>query len=165
MTRKLILLTLILLLYQKVSAQDYKFQALFIYNIVQRIEWPSIEKEFVIGVIGSKEMEKELSSIAQTKTMNGHKIRIKQLTPYEFQTKDVHLVYLARPQSTKIAQITNTIKDKPILLVSDKKGLHGGHINFLDLPGKIEFEIYPSLIKSHNLKVANSLLNLGIVKK
>ncbi len=164
MTRKLILLTLILLLYQKVSAQDYKFQALFIYNIVQRIEWPSIESEFVIGIIGSKDMEKEMTSIAQTKTINGHKIKIKTITPYEFQIKDVHLIYVARSASSKIKQITNNINNKPILLVSDKKGLQGGHINFLDRPGKIEFEIYPTLIKSQNLKVSNSLLNLGIVK-
>jgi len=151
-------------MYQKISAQDYKFQALFIYNIVQRIEWPALEKEFTIGVIGSKEMEKELNSIAQTKTINGHKIRVKQITPYEFQTQDVHLLYLARSLSSKISQVSNIIQDKPILLVSDKKGLEGAQINFLDLPGKIEFEIYPSLIKSHSLKVANSLLNLGIVK-
>ncbi len=164
MFKKLLLFVLILLLYQKITAQDYKFQALFIYNIVQRIEWPNLNHDFVIGVVGSKDMEKELSSIAKSRQMNGHQIKVRQLTAFDFQTKAVHLVYLGRSSSSKIDKIKSVIKNEPILLVGDKKGLNGAHINFLDLPGKIEFEIYPKLIKSQHLKVANSLLNLGIVK-
>ena len=162
--KKLLLIALALLLYLQVPAQNYKFQALFIFNIAQRIEWPSIANEFIIGVAGSNEIMQELENISTKRQLFGHKIKIVQLSTSNPKVDHCHLVYLGRSSSSKIDNMIPVIKNRPILLVGDKKGIKGAHINFLDTPGKIEFEVYPNSIKSQKLKVANSLYELGIVR-
>ncbi len=163
--KKLLLIILILILYQQLPAQNYKFQALFIYNIAQRIEWPLLTDDFIIGVVGSKEITHELQDISTKRKMFGHNIKIMEISNSNPQIENCQLIYVGRSSSSKINNIKSIVKNRPILLVSDKKGLAGAHINFIDTPQKIEFEIYPTSIKSQQLKIASTLYNLGIVRE
>lgn len=145
------------------NAQNSKFQALFMYNIVQRIEWPNLVGEFVIGVIGSKDMYNELDLIAQKKKLYGNSIKVVQIGADDLNSTHCHAVYISRSSSSKIDEVNTQVKNKPILVFTDKEGLRGAGINFVDNSQKIEFEIYPSIIKSNQLKIASSLFNLGTV--
>ncbi|GAF02372.1 YfiR family protein [Saccharicrinis fermentans] len=146
-----------------VNAQNYKFQALFIYNIVKRVNWPPSSDNFKIGVVGSKELQKELEILSKKQKIGGKTIEIITLTPSSIQENEVHVLYLGRSSSSKIGDIQTIIKSKPVLLIGDKAGLKGAGINFIDNSKEIKFEIYPNTIKEHQLAISSSLLNLGVV--
>ncbi len=162
MKRVLSMLVLLSLL-GMAKAQNSKFQALFMYNIAQRIEWPNLVGEFVIGVVGSKEMYNELEQIAQKKHLFGNTIKVLQINPSDLVSTKCHAVYLSRSSSSKIDDVNEHVKHSPTLVFTDKEGLRGAGINFVDNSQKIEFEIYPSIIESSQLKIASSLFNLGKV--
>ncbi|MCU4166182.1 YfiR family protein [Carboxylicivirga caseinilyticus] len=163
--KKLLTIIVLLCLLGVVRAQNYKFQALFMYNIAQRIEWPNLSGEFVIGVIGNKEMHKELESIAGKKQLFGNTIKVVHVSPDELSDKMYHILYLDRSSSTKLNEVDKSVAKRPTLVITDKNGLTGGGINFIDNSSKIEFEIFPTVIKSHQLQLSGSLLNLGIVRE
>ncbi len=163
--KKILMLLALLFILHETSAQNYKFQALFVYNIAQRIEWPNISGEFVIGVIGSKQIERELDMIAQKKKMFGNNIKVLHINTNDLPSATYHILYIDRNSSSKLDEINSIVSSHPTLVITDKSGLTGGAINFIDNSSKIEFEIFPSVIKSHQLNVSNSLLNLGIVKR
>ncbi len=164
--KSLIILTLMLGAYQCLAAQNYKFQSLFIYNIIKRIDWPSSsDNHIVIGVMGSKELYNELHSLAQKQTIAGKKIVIQEFNSSLNKADDLHVLYVARSSSSKIKALSTQLSSKPVLLISDKPGTTGVGINFLDNTKDLKFEIFPGNIKSHQLTVANSLLTLGIIKE
>ncbi|MBS2098663.1 YfiR family protein [Carboxylicivirga linearis] len=163
--KKMYTLIVLLCIAWGAEAQNYKFQALFMYNIAQRIEWPNLAGEFVIGVIGSKEMHQELESIAQKKQLFGNSIKVVHVNADELSGKLYHVLYLDRSSSVKLGDVKKQVVSKPTLLITDKNGLTGGGINFIDNSSKIEFEIFPTVIKSHQLHLSGSLLNLGIVRE
>ncbi len=144
--------------------QNYKFQALYVFNIAQNIEWPGVINHFTIGVVGSHDMAGELTQIFKTRKLGGLPVVVK---PIEMTIADItncQLVYLGRGASSKLEALVPYVRTKPVLVVSDKTGLSGAGINMLDNASKLEFEILPSIIKEQGLKVAGSLLNLAIVK-
>ena len=162
--KKLLVFLMLFVLHKQLPAQNYKFQALFIYNISQRIEWPDVNNAFVIGVVGTKELQNELQAIAQKRQLFGHPIEVREVSPSKLDVEGCHLVYLARTMSSKVDQVKSLIASKPVLLIGEKPGIEGVGINFIDNSKKIEFEIYPQTIKAHKLNVTSSLMSLGIVK-
>ncbi|WP_075590208.1 YfiR family protein [Labilibacter marinus] len=162
--KKIVLIGILLTLFQYSPAQNYKFQALFIYNIVKRVNWPSPSDNFVIGVMGSKELQKELIGISKKQKLGGKQIKIINVSSKE-ELNDIHVLYFSRSSSSKLNDIQAQLKSKPILLIGEKSGLKGVGINFIDNSNEIKFEIYPANIKDHQLTLATSLLSLGEVKQ
>ncbi|MCT4587834.1 MAG: YfiR family protein [Carboxylicivirga sp.] len=158
-------LILLLVFVGNIKAKNYKFQALFMYNIAQRIEWPNVSGDFTIGVIGCKDIHKELNEIALKRSLLGHKIQVIDLNPDQLNQQDCHIIYVGTSSSNKLDAINTSIGLKPSLIITNKNGLTGSGINFIDDSEKIEFEIFPSVIKQHQLKLAASLLSLGTVKE
>ncbi|MFT3737461.1 MAG: YfiR family protein [Breznakibacter sp.] len=163
--KRFILLIALVLAVAHSQGQNYKFQALYLFNIVQHIEWPSVESTFKIGVVGCEEIEKELSSIVRTRKICGLPVTVTSYLSETDGIADCQMVYLSRTVSSKLANVQAVINNRQVLLVTDKVGLRGAGINMIDISTKLEFEVYPSIIKSHGLKLSNSLLNLGIVKQ
>lgn len=146
-------------------AQNYQFQSLFIYNIIKRINWPQISNDFIIGVIGSKDLVVELKSLSEHKKLGDKRIKVIAVNPNKDSFEDVHVLYLGRSSSSKVDLVNAKIAQVPVLLIGDKPGIKGVSINFIDNSKKIEFEIYPNTIESHSLTIASSLLSLGTVKE
>ena len=72
---------------------------------------------------------------------------------------------MASSESWKIDQIISQTNSKPVLIVTDKPGLakKGAAINFVELDGKIKFELNQQNAESRGLKVAGALTSLAIV--
>ncbi len=162
--KKLFVIFMLLMLFKQLPAQNYKFQALFIYNIAQGVEWPEVNNAFVIGVVGTKELQRELENISQKRELFGHRIDVRPISPSRLNIGDCHLVYVGRTWTNKISEIKSLTASKPVLLISDKPGVQDVCINFIDNSAKIQFEVFPNTIKEHHLNITSSLLNLGIVK-
>ncbi len=151
--------------FSEAKGQTATFKALFLYNFTKNIEWPAAvgSDELVITILGDDEINAELEKIASVKK-SGHKsIRIISAKSI----KDVgesHIVFLGSSKSSLMNSLSHTQQNKPVLLVADKGGLcqYGAAISFLTVGGKLRYEICPSVIESHNLKVTQKVISLGI---
>lgn len=49
------------------SAQDEKFQAIFLYKFIENINWPDAKRNLVVGILGETSVQDELEKILQTR--------------------------------------------------------------------------------------------------
>ncbi len=151
------------------SAQDvdYKAYTLFVYNFMKYVEWPEAQSkgEFVIGIFGDSPITKELQGLAASKKLKGRPIVVKSLSkPEDFGT--CQLVYVSGSKSGSLKMMKDQLKDKPVLIVGEREGLakKGAAFSFVTLEDDVlKFDINKKEIEQHQLKIASSLLALGIV--
>lgn len=151
----------------KVFSQDidYKAYTLFLYNFMKYIEWPDKSGDFVIGVMGDSKVKEELTLLAGKKKVGARNIVVKTISNPE----DVllcNMVYIPSSQTNMLKILVTKVKDKPILLVGEREGLarKGAGISFVvDDDDVLRFDINKSVLDSQSLKIANLLMQLGIL--
>lgn len=164
----LIGIVFIFLSIQTANAQKEKYHSIFIYNFSKYIKWPEnqITEKFVIGILGDSPIVNDLTNMAAAKKeVNGMPFEIQQYyTAAEI--GDCQILYIPREQSEELAKFNSIPQQKSILVVTDKPGMikEGSVINFVDIDGKIRFELNQSNAQSRGLKIAASLLSLAILK-
>jgi len=150
----------------KAYSQMAKFKALFLYNFTQNVEWPASSyhsNDFIVTVIGDKEMASELEKLAQVKKVGAKTIIIKQSNQVK-DVEDSHIIYLSSSKSSLMPILSSEHLGKPVLIISSKEGLcsKGAAISFTTVDGKLRYEISTSNIKNQGLEVNNKLISLGI---
>jgi hypothetical protein len=148
-------------------AQKTKYQSIFIYNFIKYIKWPEAYNSgnFVIGVLGGSEIVSSLEQMASAKKeANGMKLEIRT---YQNSTDidKCHILFVSDNHCNKLDEISSSISDEPILIVTDKPGMaqKGAAINFVEKDGKIKFELNQQKTTSKGLKVSSSLTSLAIL--
>ena len=143
--------------FQSAWAQKEKFHSIFIYNFSKYVKWPEAQNsgKFVIGVLGTSEIQKDLKTMAATKKINGKSIEIKQFSSAA-EISDCHILYVSATESGLLDQVLSKTSSKPILIVTDSPGLarKGAAINFVEVEGKIKFELNRKNTEKKGLKVA-----------
>lgn len=152
--------------FQTANAQKEKYHSIFIYNFSKYVKWPNAQNDgdFVIGVYGSSAIVDDLKVMATSKKVNGQNIRIEEFKSME-DVGSCHILYVAASESNKINQIVGITKGSPVLIVTDEPGLaqKGSVINFVEVGGKIKFELNQQTAESRGLKVSSSLTTLAIM--
>jgi len=167
MKKKLIVLIMILSSLS-ISGQQPMFKALFIFNFAKYIEWPNqkSQQEFIIGVYGNDEIVTELNKLAKARKINNKTIVVKSVKlPSE--APNANMFYIPNSKSGNITKVTSFFTNKTTLIVSDKPNLcsKGAGINYIMKNGKLKYEISKKNIISHNLKINQKLISLGIIIK
>ena len=119
----------------------------------------------MLCVLGDSPISKELQSLASTKKLKGRNIVIKKCSTPE-ETAGSNLVYISGSKSSAMKTMKDLTKDKPVLLVGEREGLakKGAGMSFVTMDDdELKFDINKKEIEQHQLKVASSLINLGIV--
>lgn len=151
----------------KAQETDYKAYTLFIYNFMKYIEWPESQSkgDFILAVVGDSPINKELQSLAATKKLKGRNIIIRKCnTPEE--TYGCHLLFIPSSKSAMVKLFKEQTKDKPVLIVGEREGLakKGAGLSFVTMDDdELKFDINKKDIEQHQLKIASSLVSLGIV--
>ena len=159
-------LCIMIVSFQSAWAQKEKFHSIFIYNFSKYVKWPEAQSSgtFVIGVLGTSAIQKDLKSMAAIKQVNGRSIEIKQFSSVA-EISDCHILYVTATESGLLDQVLSKTSSKAILIVTDNPGLaeKGAAINFVEIEGKIKFELNKKNIEIRDLKVAGSLTSLAII--
>lgn len=150
----------------KAYSQMAKFKALFLYNFTQNVQWPASSNhsnDFIVTVIGDKEMATELEKLAQVKKVGAKTIIIKQSNQVK-DVEDSHIIYLSSSKSSLMPILCAEQELKPVLIISSKEGWcnKGAAISFTTVDGKLRYEISPDNFKNHGLEVNTKLISLGI---
>jgi hypothetical protein len=151
----------------KAQETDYKAYSLFIYNFMKYIEWPEAQSkgDFVLAVLGDSPINKELQTLVASKKLKGRNIILKKCSTLE-EAAGAHLLYVADSKSSAVKALKEQTKDKPILIVGEREGLakKGAGLSFVTLDDdELKFDINKKEIEQHQLKIASSLIQLGIV--
>ena len=160
-----IILLIITSVFSNVQAQNSnKMKAMFLYSFLKYVDFPKDTKKenFVIGILGSSKVSKELKQIAKIKKVAGKKIIIKEY----ISISDIyacHILFIPENKNNSLKDVLKQIKDKNVLLVADKKNAvkNGASINFYVKGKRISFQICEKNIKKNGLKVLSALLVLG----
>ena len=143
---------------------DYKAYSLFVYNFIKYIEWPNLDAEFRIGVMGDSPVLKELQNLAKAKKAKGKPIVIKVISSPE-EALGCHLVYISSSKSSTLKALLEKTKGKPVLLVGEREGLakKGAGLSFITMDDDVlKFEFNKTAIESNQLKIPSALTNLGL---
>ncbi|HEY4799207.1 MAG TPA: YfiR family protein, partial [Bacteroidia bacterium] len=144
---------------------DYKAYTLFLYNFMKYIEWPDPTGDFVIGVMGDSPIKNDLKTLSENKKAKGRKIVVKILATAD-DAAGCNMIYIPSEKSSFLKPIADKMKGKSVLIVAEREGLakKGAAISFMvDEDDTLKFDINKSVIDSQSLKIANVLIQLGIL--
>jgi hypothetical protein len=149
----------------KTEAEEYALKAAFLYNFTKYIEWNSSNNgdEFIIGVVGYSPVIKYLADIAQTKSVNGKKIVIKQFFKPD-EIKFCHLLFIPQQSNYTLQAILAKV-GRGTLTVSEEDGYaaQGTALNFVLVNNRLKFESNIKALDEAGLKASSDLLKLAII--
>jgi len=164
--KKLIVLIILFAVFRITGyGQDEKFKALFMYNFTKNIDWPSGMKSgnFVIGVLGESPIAKEMKIIGAKKKIGNQPLVVVNYKSYA-EIGDCHILFVSTGKSKDLGAVIAKISGKNVLVITEKEGSvqAGAGINYVKDGNKIKFEINQKNIEKYGLKVASSLIQLGV---
>jgi len=154
------------LLAQKISIQDYKVKAIFIYHFTKYIKWSDFDtsEAFNIAILGDSDIVIPLREIARIRSVDDRKVTIKRFQTVE-DIDACHILFISESMKNQIDTILQTIGDENILTVSSSEGFadKGVAINFVIVHGKIKFEMNSHALERAGLRASSQLKKLAIL--
>lgn len=159
--------TILLLFSSQSFAQVEKYKALFVYNFTKHIEWPQNLKsgDFVIGVIGQKQLTDKLIEVTNGKKVGAQNIVVQTYSSVD-EISGCHILILGTSNSTpKRVESAVTKAGNNTLIVTNGNNMatKGATVNFTIQEGKLKFELNKSNASTRNLKISSYLENLAII--
>lgn len=140
-------------------------KALYIYNFATLTDWPSNYKsgDFVIGVLGESSVFDELQKKYRGKVIGRQKIVVDKVTESEIGSKTIHLLFVPSKYSSKLGNLSSTLKNKSTMIVGENSGSlsSGAVINFIVENNKQSYEISKRNARNRNLVIASKLVDLA----
>lgn len=158
-------LILPVLLHSQTGASSIQnIHAVFLYNFIQYLKWeaPDTSDTFDIAVIGNSATLDPLKQIAEKRTVNEKKIRIRQIS----QIGDLgtaRILFIPESEENVLDEILFQTRDRCVLTVSEIDGAadRGAMIHFILVEGKIKFEINLRSMRKARISPSSQLLKLA----
>lgn len=144
------------------TEQYDKFKALYIYNFTKRIDWPENYKkgEFIMGILGKSEIAGHLKDFTKNRKVLDQSIRVVNYQNHQ-EIDSCHLLLVTEEYKGSLIGIISEFEQRPTLVITEVPDSPAS-INFKETKKALLFQINPERIKSKQLKVSQSLINLGI---
>jgi hypothetical protein len=146
------------------GSKEYQIKAACLLNFIQFIEWPAAafpqpETPIIIGVLGDDPFGDVLERTFQDESIQGRSLSVKRSRQLE-ELKKCHLLFIAKTERPRLAEILAHIDDANIVTVGDvdEFAQRGGIINFYIDGGKIRFEVNAEAAQRKGLKIGSQLL-------
>jgi hypothetical protein len=150
------------------QSDENLLKAVFIYNFAKFTRWPEHDQtengsSMKICSIGDDELSKALLRL------DGRKIRENPVTidyiDEELRLDSCRVLYLAQSAIHQAIRITDSLRSKPVLTVSEISGFaeSGGMIELYHLDGRIRFKINLQTVRMAGLDLSSRLLKLAVI--
>ena len=146
------------------TEQEADLKAVFLYNFTKYIDWDdAANNDFIIGVLGNSAIERPITEIAKTNTVNNKNIVVKHFIRPE-DISGCNILFIPYGTVYPISSILEKT-GKGVLTVSEKPGLgkQGTAFNFVVINDKLKFEANLKAISDAGLKASSQLLKLAII--
>ena len=151
-----------------VAFSEYQIKAAFLFNFTQFICWPDnafadASAPIVIGVLGDDPFGALLEQTVEGELVHDRKVVIKRFRHLD-DLKTCHLLYIARSEKNRLAQIITALRGSPVVTVSDMDQFadRGGTIGFIIRDNKIRFEINLDAAEEAGVKISSKLIKLAV---
>jgi hypothetical protein len=156
---------------QSREASEYQIKAAFLYNFTKFVEWPpeaspGVNDPLAICIVGENPFGDSLNALIQGKTINGHKLVVRQLEPAQ-DLKGCQVAFISPSERRHIHSILDGLKGAGVLTVGDTEGFAalGGVINFTMEDNKVHFDVNVDAAERARLKISSKLLSLARIVK
>lgn len=154
---------------QTAAPREYQIKAVFLFNFLQFVEWPSTvfaaaDTPIRIGVLGDDPFGPALEEAVRDETIDGRRLTVRRSQRIE-DMADCQLLFIGKSESRRLAEILSSLEGRPVLTVGEVGGFtrQGGIISFYADGKKVRFEINPATARRCGLKLSSQLLGLGRV--
>ena len=145
--------------------KEANLKAVFIYNFINYIDWGNSENEneFVIGIIGSSEIDNPIAEIAKTNLAKNKTIVIRHFNKVD-DIRNCQMLFIPKNSPFSLKSVLEKI-DKGVLTISDEPGLakQGAAFNFVLVNNKLKFEVNLKAVYLSGVRVSSQLLKLAII--
>ena len=157
------------LLISKTSSAQSKEQvyAGIIFHIMKYVEWPQMQSlpNMTVGVLNDNQLTAALNKCAQGKKISFKDVKILKFSELA-SLVDCNVLFIPKHMTENLSKIVQYIDPKNILVISEKKkeSQVGSKINFVEVQGKLKFELYLDMLSKSDLKVSEQLRRYAIIK-
>lgn len=145
-------------------AQNYQLHTVYIYSFIRYVQWPSVEGDFVIGVVGDSPIIDHLKKMAAAKKAGTRDIIVKEFAS-SASVSATDILFVSKSASESFEEIKSKVNTANTLLITETEGLgmEGSAINFVERNGKLAFELNRHSVEEAGLKVSTELTRLAII--
>jgi hypothetical protein len=146
------------------SSEIQTLSVAYLYNFMKLSEWPTEAKtnELTLCITQEGDLAKELDSLAGKEAQN-HTLRIKRLVQGD-DANECQLLFLpSEEKPLRIQAWINTLKDVPVLTVSDLEGFldQGGMIALVNDGVRLQFEVDLERVEHTGIKLSSKMLQIA----
>jgi hypothetical protein len=166
------ILGLMSIAYGRAEVDEYQMKAVFVYNFVKFVEWPSEAFKtpgdpITICIAGQDPFNGSLEAAVRGKAVEGRPFLIKRFADVQ-SAASCQILFVASSERKRFRTILSDLKAAGVLTVGETQGfaLEGGVINFKLEDGKVRLEVNLAAAQQERLHISSKLLSLAdIVKK
>lgn len=140
-----------------------KAQANFIYNFTKFFDWPQSEKtgDFIIGVLGSKELATDLETVTTGKKNVTQNIVVKSFFNYN-QVTNCHVIYIDALSSNKIETIHEKAGVHCLIISNSSTAIEkGAIIQFVLDANRLKYKFSKDNALKHGLKFHSKVAEMA----
>jgi len=166
MRTKVLIITTVTLLFQGfgLKAQNEKVQTAFIFQLTRLVDWCQEGKQgnFVIAVYGD-----DNKLLTELQTLQGRKVVEQTIVVKKFsnlsEIERANIFFISKSRIDELSTVINKLGSSCSLVISDKSGAakQGAAISFIEVDGKVQFEINKGYADRYSLKINDQLIKLA----
>jgi hypothetical protein len=147
-------------------ASEFDIEAVYVFKFSQFVNWPGnarVKPSFEICILGEDPFGPFLERTIQGETVNGKSVAERRIMrPQEAQ--GCAILYISRSEAARLRQILDTVRDWPVLTVSDLPDFtdKGGMIQFLLQGGRVRFQVNLVPATQAGLALSSELLKVAV---
>lgn len=140
-------------------------KASFIFHFAIGNNWPESERsgDFVIAILGNKNIYEELVDKYATKPIGSQSLKIVNLENAQFEEVP-HVLYVDKSMYSELPAIISKTSDQHTLIVGDNPGSleAGAVISFKVVDSRIRYEINTEAAKSRNITIGSKIASWAV---
>jgi hypothetical protein len=138
-------------------------KAAYLYRFLPFVEWPpaalpAVGAPFVIGVFASDAVAEQLPHIVVGRQAHGRPV-VSRVVHEGDRIEDLHALFIGRLPGR--SRLSEALKTRPVLTVTDQGLDSGAMINLLVVDGRVRFEAAPPQAERVGLKLGARLLAIA----
>ena len=150
---------------QRGRPTQYQVEAVYLYQFGNFVIWPpqaAPPDSFPICILGHDPFGETLDSTVTGELIGQTPLKVERLDSAE-EARHCRIVYISDTESTQLTRILDTLRDSPVLTVSEVPDFasRGGMIQFLLEDNKVRFEINLATAQKAGLAVSSQLLKVA----